>query len=37
MAGKTIVRVSGVTQNFDLGNIVVEVHTGKDVGIVEGS
>jgi putative ABC transport system ATP-binding protein len=36
MAGKTIVRVSGVTKNFDLGKIVVEVLKGIDLEIEEG-
>jgi putative ABC transport system ATP-binding protein len=36
MAGKTIVRVSGVTKDFDLGKIVVEVLKGIDLEIEEG-
>ncbi len=35
-AAKTIVRVSGVTKNFDLGKIVVEVLKGIDLEIAEG-
>lgn len=36
MAGKTIVRVSGVTKDFDLGKIVVKVLKGIDLEIEEG-
>jgi putative ABC transport system ATP-binding protein len=36
MAEKIIVRVSGVTKNFDLGKIVVEVLKGIDLEIEEG-
>jgi putative ABC transport system ATP-binding protein len=36
MTEKTIVRVSGVTKNFDLGKIVVEVLKGIDLEIEEG-
>jgi putative ABC transport system ATP-binding protein len=36
MSGKTIVRVSGVTKDFDLGKIVVEVLKGIDLEIEEG-
>ncbi len=36
MEGKTIVRVSGVTKDFDLGKIVVEVLKGIDLEIEEG-
>ncbi len=36
MTGKTIVRVSGVTKDFDLGKIVVKVLKGIDLEIEEG-
>ena len=36
MSGKTIVRVSGVTKDFDLGKIVVKVLKGIDLEIEEG-
>jgi len=36
MTGKTIVRVSGVTKDFDLGKIVVQVLKGIDLEITEG-